>query len=68
MKIINGDILKDLNPNKKTIILHGCNCFCTMGAGIAKYLKVKFPQIYQEDLMTQRASKDKAWNIFKSDY
>lgn len=59
MKIINADILKDLDPNRKTIILHGCNCFHVQNAGIAKYLKEKFPQIYQEDLMTQRANKEK---------
>ena len=50
--ILNDDILSNLNMNQKTVILHGCNCFHTMGSGIAKYLRAKFPVIYAVDLST----------------
>lgn len=40
------------------MIVHGCNCFCTMGAGIAKTIKQVFPTAYQADLAT--ASGDRA--------
>jgi O-acetyl-ADP-ribose deacetylase (regulator of RNase III) len=60
MHEINADILSNLNTGvQRTIILHGCNCFHTMGAGIAKYLKDKYPQIYTADCMTKRGDKDK---------
>ncbi len=49
MQIVKRDILSDINPSKTTVILHGCNCFHTMGAGIAKYLVSKFPLILETD-------------------
>ena len=45
MQYIKGDILSGIDPKKRTVILHGCNCFHKMGAGIAKYLSLKFPDI-----------------------
>jgi O-acetyl-ADP-ribose deacetylase (regulator of RNase III) len=33
-------------------MVHGCNCFCQMGAGIAKTIKQVFPAAYQADLAT----------------
>lgn len=48
---IKADILSNLDiNNQKTVILHGCNCFHTMGSGIAKYLKNKFHQVYTADI------------------
>ena len=35
MKIIEGDLIKMALNRKFNVIVHGCNCFCTMGAGIA---------------------------------
>ena len=34
-KEINGDLIKLALDRKFDVIAHGCNCFCTMGAGIA---------------------------------
>lgn len=34
------------------IILHGCNCFCAMGAGVAKVLKDKYPYVATVDNKT----------------
>lgn len=59
MTIIRDDILSKLDPNTKTVILHGCNCFCTMGAGIAKYLKQKYPLIYSVDKGTKYGDRKK---------
>ncbi len=50
MKIIKADILTNIDPNKQTIILHGCNCFHVMGGGIAAYLKKQYPEIYETDV------------------
>ena len=35
IKYIKGDLIKLAQKGKFDIIAHGCNCFCTMGAGIA---------------------------------
>lgn len=63
MKLINKDILSDINPDKITIILHGANCFHTMGAGIAKYLKDKFPEAYLADCYTPYGDVNKLGGI-----
>jgi len=59
MKTIKADILSNIDPNKLTIILHGCNCFHTMGAGIAKYLANKFPEVLQADQTTVKGGTGK---------
>lgn len=33
-----------------TIIMHQANCFTTMGSGIAKELKMRYPEAYQADV------------------
>lgn len=63
MKIIKADILSNLNPAKSIVILHGCNCFCNMGAGIAKYLKQNYPIVYAVDKQTKFGDKSKLGTI-----
>ena len=55
MKIVKGDLL----DTKADIIIHGCNCFCTMNSGVAKDLRSKWPGIYIEDLKTARGDRGK---------
>lgn len=59
MKIVKADILSNLDKDAPTVIIHGCNCFHTMGAGIAKYLKQQFPSIYQVDRCTNYGDRRK---------
>jgi len=56
MKHINGDLLKLALEGKFDIIMHGCNCFCTMGSGIAKQIKEQFPEAYEADLKTKKGN------------
>ena len=49
MEIITGDLIKLANEGEFTSIVHGCNCFSTMGAGIAKAIKLTWPRAYQAD-------------------
>ena len=42
MKIIKGDLIALANQGHFEVITHGCNCFCTMGAGIAVPMKQNF--------------------------
>jgi len=63
MKINKADILSQLDFTKQTVILHGCNCFHTMGAGIAKYLKQNYPLIYTVDKNTAYGDRNKLGTI-----
>ena len=47
---VQQSILYNLDPKKPTVILHGCNCFHTMGTGVAKTLRDAYPQVYEADV------------------
>lgn len=40
-------------------IIHQANCFHTMGGGIAKRIRDKFPEAYEEDRKTPYADREK---------
>ncbi len=52
MQIEKGDLIQKAKYGEFDVIIQGCNCFCTMGAGIAKTVKQVFPTAYQADLAT----------------
>ncbi|MCD4678231.1 MAG: macro domain-containing protein [Desulfobacula sp.] len=52
MDILKGDLIQFAMTGRFDVIIHGCNCFCTMGAGIAKLIRDNFPETYQADLKT----------------
>lgn len=57
MDIITGNLIDYFENDKFDIIVHGCNCFNTMGAGLAKQIKNKYPIAYQTDLITLKGDK-----------
>ena len=59
MKEITGDLLALALQGQFDVIVHGCNCFCTMGAGIAKTIKKQFPEAYAADQETLPADHTK---------
>ena len=59
MKIVTGNLLKLAHNDELDVLIHGCNCFNTMGAGIAKQIKTKYPRAYDEDSLTIRGDKRK---------
>ncbi len=59
MKIVNGDLIKRAIEGEFDVIIHGCNCFCAMGAGIAKSIKTQFPEAFQADLATEKGDRSK---------
>ncbi len=67
MKQIQGDLIKLAEEGYFDVIIHGCNCFCTMGAGIAKSVRAVFPQAYQADLQTIKGDKDKLGTFSHAD-
>jgi len=50
MQVITGDLIELAREGRFTNIVHGCNCFGKMGAGIAKAIKKAFPRAYKADL------------------
>jgi O-acetyl-ADP-ribose deacetylase (regulator of RNase III) len=63
MKEIEGDLIKLAEEGEFDLIVHGCNCFCTMGAGIAKGIKASFPEAYKADKQTTKGDKKKLGSI-----
>lgn len=50
---VNMDLLESFQHSDFDAIVHGCNCFHTMGAGIAKEIARKFPESLKEDKKTE---------------
>lgn len=56
---VDGDLIEFFKEGKFWGIAHGCNCFCTMGSGIAKQIRAEFPEAFQADQMTQEGDRSK---------
>ena len=63
MKTIHGDLIQLALDGEFDVIIHGCNCQCTMGAGIARSIKNTFPEAFQADMETTKGDRDKLGTI-----
>jgi O-acetyl-ADP-ribose deacetylase (regulator of RNase III) len=59
MNIKNGDLLAMGKDNEFDIIMHGCNCYNMMGAGIAAQISQQFPDAQMADNETLRGDPGK---------
>jgi len=59
MNIKNGDLLAMGKDNEFDIIMHGCNCYNMMGAGIAAQIAQQFPDTQMADNETLRGDPGK---------
>lgn len=59
MNIVKGDLLALGKNNEFDIIMHGCNCFCVMGGGIAVQIAQQFPDAQMADAETVRGDAGK---------
>jgi O-acetyl-ADP-ribose deacetylase (regulator of RNase III) len=50
-----GDVLN----SGEDLVIHGCNCFCTMGGGIARQVSTERPNAWAIDQATLSGSKNK---------
>jgi O-acetyl-ADP-ribose deacetylase (regulator of RNase III) len=57
MKTIKGDLIELTKNGEFDVIVHGCNCFHTMGGGIAAHIKKEFPSAYEADLKSPKGEK-----------
>lgn len=49
LKHTQGDLLTLAERGKFDVIVHGCNCQNTMGSGIARQIKERYPEAFQAD-------------------
>jgi len=63
MKTTKGDLIKLALGGAFDVIIHGCNCQCAMGAGIAKPIKQTFPEAYKADCKTRKGDRGKLGTI-----
>lgn len=49
-----GDLIGAAKSLEINVLAHGCNCYCTMGSGIAPLIKKAFPEAYAADLKTEK--------------
>lgn len=66
MDVIQGDLLEMFDSGELDYILHGCNCFHTMGAGIAASISAAYPQAYDADCKTSRGDPAKLGTISRA--
>lgn len=55
----NQDIITLAETGEYDILIHGCNCFVTMGAGVAKLVKERFPKAFWVDAQTRKGDRSK---------
>jgi O-acetyl-ADP-ribose deacetylase (regulator of RNase III) len=61
---VNGDLIELAKRGKFDVIGHGCNCFCTMGAGIAPQMAEAFECDEFEMEMTEYEDYDDEGNSY----
>ena len=59
MKTVKGDLLELALDGAFDVVVHGCNCYCTMARGIALTIKNSFPEAYRADCATDKGSRSK---------
>jgi len=59
LTVVKGNLIAMGKANDFDIIVHGCNCFCTMGAGIAAQIAQQFPDANLADAETVRGDPGK---------
>lgn len=49
VKVVHGDLVKFAKEGRFDVIVHGCNCRCVMGAGIAPQIANAFEGVREAD-------------------
>lgn len=62
LKHTKGNLIDLAEEGHFNIIVHGCNCYNTMGKGIAKEIRERYPDAYTADVTTVPGDKEKLGN------
>ncbi len=63
MKTLEGDLVHLALDGAFDVIVHGCNCMNTMGAGIAKTIAQRFPEARAADQATEKGDRGKLGTV-----
>lgn len=63
LKKIKGDLLDMAENGDFDYIIHGCNCFNAMGAGIARQIADRYPNAQEVDNLTEKGEVMKLGNF-----
>lgn len=53
MNYLYGDLVRAFDYGEVDILVHGCNCFHTMGGGIARTISTRWPEALEVDKQTE---------------
>lgn len=56
---LSGDVIKAFKTDEYDLFVHGCNCFCNFGAGLAVDVRKNFPSSFKADQSTKYGDKSK---------
>ncbi len=62
LKHVKGNLIDLAEAGKFDIIVQGCNCFNTMGGGIAREIRERYPMCAEIDRLTERGDYMKLGN------
>jgi O-acetyl-ADP-ribose deacetylase (regulator of RNase III) len=57
-----GNLLDLAEQGKFDVVVQGCNCFNAMGGGIAKEIRLRYPEVSEVDSKTERGDYNKLGN------
>lgn len=67
IRYIKANIVDEIKTGQYDAAAHGCNCFCRMGAGVAKALTDEWPEIAVSD-QSYKVSKKRPQGITEGDH
>jgi O-acetyl-ADP-ribose deacetylase (regulator of RNase III) len=65
LKHTKGNLLDLAEAGEFDVVVQGCNCFNTMGGGIAREIRERYPYVAEVDAKTQRGDYNKLGNYTK---
>jgi len=63
LKHAKGNLIDMAEQGHFDVIVHGCNCFCTMGSGIAKEIRERYPLAYRADQLSESGNREKLGSL-----
>ena len=61
-----GNLLTLAEAGDFDVVIQGCNCFCAMGGGIAREIRVRYPHVAEADAQTSSGDYNKLGNYTKA--
>lgn len=59
LNYMKGNLIDLAEDGEFNVIVHGCNCHNTMGSGIAREIRERYPEAYEVDCETPAGARDK---------